>query len=414
MSAIIFDFDGVLLDTLDALKQLYFRILSSYGSHGTEDEFKFLNGARLPEIVCHLIKQHGLKCSEQELLIQYQQEIENLYCALFVHPAMGKVVCLLFARGYKLGLASSCPARQIEQVLQNSQLLKYFHTILGGDQVKEGKPQPDLFLCCLAEMGESTALVIEDADAGVEAAIAAGCRVMRWDLASLRKPELMCETIKEFADSHYSYLGIWPDCQIDITGTHAYDSDGMESEWQELMQTNSNLFNGPVLILEQLELRRHVSLKVQQSDYRYWLLSSERPIIVGVMGVVVNEDDLVLLGKRAQWVGQHPGLWEFVPAGTLTEADPMGQLNLEWLEETGQKTLPDWQWKCALIMDHEDKVLVIVHLGRVGGLILESLKSNEFDMYAWFDMNTDQLGPMLVETLTRLRMADTDLGFPGV
>ena len=78
-----------------------------------------------------------------------------------------------------VGLASSSPRRMIDKVLQRHDVLRYFDVIVSGDMVEHGKPDPEIFLTCAAQMGISSegfqeTYVIEDSHNGIRAAFDAG------------------------------------------------------------------------------------------------------------------------------------------------------------------------------------------------------------------------------------------------
>lgn len=110
----------------------------------------------------------------------------------------GAAEILKFLHGNKIptGLASSSPRAMIEKVLKPHDVLQYFDTIVSGDMVKRGKPDPEIFLKCAAQLGIpeskfSETFVIEDSHNGIRAARAAGMQpVMVPDL--LPATEEMC------------------------------------------------------------------------------------------------------------------------------------------------------------------------------------------------------------------------------
>ncbi len=83
--------------------------------------------------------------------------------------------------GIKLGIASNTSTRSIIERLEKNQLLHYFDTIVGIDQVAySGKPAPDLFITAAEKLGCTieTCLVIEDSESGAEGAHRAGMDVI--------------------------------------------------------------------------------------------------------------------------------------------------------------------------------------------------------------------------------------------
>jgi HAD superfamily hydrolase (TIGR01509 family) len=94
-------------------------------------------------------------------------------------PGAKEILQYLKGQEIPVGLASSSPRRMIDKVLQRHDVLRYFDVIVSGDMVEHGKPDPEIFLTCAAQMGISSegfkeTYVIEDSHNGIRAAFDAG------------------------------------------------------------------------------------------------------------------------------------------------------------------------------------------------------------------------------------------------
>ena len=94
-------------------------------------------------------------------------------------PGAKEILQYLKGQEIPVGLASSSPRRMIDKVLQRHDVLRYFDVIVSGDMVSHGKPDPEIFLTCAAQMGISSeefkeTYVIEDSHNGIRAAFDAG------------------------------------------------------------------------------------------------------------------------------------------------------------------------------------------------------------------------------------------------
>ena len=94
-------------------------------------------------------------------------------------PGAAEILKSLEDNKIPAGLASSSPRVVIDKVLGPHDLLRYFDTIVSGDMVERGKPDPEIFLKCAAQLGipeskYSETFVIEDSHNGIRAAYAAG------------------------------------------------------------------------------------------------------------------------------------------------------------------------------------------------------------------------------------------------
>ena len=112
-----------------------------------------------------------------------------------------------------MGLASSSPRRMIEKVLGRHDVLRYFDVIVSGDMVSHGKPDPEIFLTCAAQMGISSeefkeTYVIEDSHNGIRAAAAAGMHpIMIPDLLEVTEEmQTLAETICPSLHAAIEYL----------------------------------------------------------------------------------------------------------------------------------------------------------------------------------------------------------------
>ena len=94
-------------------------------------------------------------------------------------PGAAEILKFLKDNDIPTGLASSSPRVMIEKVLRPHDVLQYFDTVISGDMVEHGKPDPEIFLKCAAQMSipeskYSEIFVIEDSHNGIRAAYAAG------------------------------------------------------------------------------------------------------------------------------------------------------------------------------------------------------------------------------------------------
>jgi len=119
------------------------------------------------------------------------------------------------------------------------------------------------------------------------------------------------------------------------------DIDEIDARWEALQQSNPAFFDGRALHV--LGVHRNgcggATINLVECAYRFYAVQCEdfdcgvRPL--GVKGITMH-GDRVLMGRRADWVHQYPGLWEFAPGGGVEPgADPVDVLLSELAEETG-------------------------------------------------------------------------------
>ena len=76
---LIFDFDGVIVDSVSSLYEVYIDFLEEFGIRGNQEEFNLLNGPKLSEIVSFLKNKYHIQKDEKELLRVYQNKIASIY-----------------------------------------------------------------------------------------------------------------------------------------------------------------------------------------------------------------------------------------------------------------------------------------------------------------------------------------------
>lgn len=181
-SLVIFDCDGVLVDTEPVANRLLVRVLAEDGFHVTYEECRRLFVGRTMEAVM----QHVEEAIGRPLGGHWPAYIRDETLKAFaegVAPVAGAEDALLAlrARGVPFCVASSGRFEKMRFTLGATGLLPLVEDVLfSAEQVARGKPAPDLFLHAAKEMGHApeACLVIEDSVPGVQAAVAAGMPVV--------------------------------------------------------------------------------------------------------------------------------------------------------------------------------------------------------------------------------------------
>ncbi len=179
--ALIFDMDGLLVDSEPLAAQAMTDFLARFGQSPRPEVAAKLLGRRLPEAIAIVRDAYELAPDLEELTRVYgAMRLAALRGNL--RPMAGAREILAFGRraGLRLALATSGMREHVDVSLAESGLCGLFDAEVTGDQVQRGKPAPDLFLLAAQQLGVSPAdcVVLEDAPLGVEAAKAAGMRVI--------------------------------------------------------------------------------------------------------------------------------------------------------------------------------------------------------------------------------------------
>ena len=177
--AVIFDMDGVIIDSEPIHKAAEKEVFSTWGISLTESEHAALTGSAGPDIWRSFRETHDLSVS-LDIFMQTHEEkyLELLEAAQPMEPIPGARPLIegLHARGIPLALASSASEHEIQIVMDLFQLHDYFPIKISGATLPQSKPHPGIFLKAaeLLNMAPKHCLVIEDSANGVRAAKAAG------------------------------------------------------------------------------------------------------------------------------------------------------------------------------------------------------------------------------------------------
>jgi beta-phosphoglucomutase len=178
--AVIFDMDGVMVDTGQQHYAAWQRLFAEMGrEEPSKAEFCVTFGMRNPELL-RLFFGPNLADDKVEELGRKKEAYYRELVREQVKPALGLLPLLreLKGRGFKVAVGTSAPRENIELVLGVLGITEEMDAVVGGADVARGKPAPDTFLLAAERCGvpPERCLVIEDAPAGLAAARAAGMR----------------------------------------------------------------------------------------------------------------------------------------------------------------------------------------------------------------------------------------------
>jgi len=178
---VIFDLDGVIVDTKEAHFSSFEKLGEEAGYTITHEQFKGLFGRRNADIFPVLFG-HPLSGEELDRLSGRKEAIFREMVRGCVQPLPG--VCALLPAlkdaGFSLAIGSSTPRANIDLILNELGIMPYFSAIAAAEDVTRGKPDPQVFLCAAQRLGVPPAhcVVVEDAVAGVQAALNGGMKAL--------------------------------------------------------------------------------------------------------------------------------------------------------------------------------------------------------------------------------------------
>jgi HAD superfamily hydrolase (TIGR01509 family) len=179
LQAVIFDMDGVLVDSEPFGFEAMRRVMARHGlPYGEEENAEFLGRTTLDS--CRILRaRHRLPESEETLADWYVEAmLEQIARGPIPMAGVPEVLRGVRGAGYRLALASSAEVRLIDANLAALAIRPLFEAVVSGTQVARGKPAPDVFLAAAERLGVPAAacLVVEDSRNGLLAAKAAGMR----------------------------------------------------------------------------------------------------------------------------------------------------------------------------------------------------------------------------------------------
>lgn len=213
IKACIFDLDGVIVDTAHYHFLAWRRLANELGINLTEELNERLKGVSRMRSLEIILDLGGITLSEHE-----KENLANKKNSWFVDyvermapeeifPGVKTLLQQLRANGYKVGLASA--SKNARTVIQLLQIQNEFDAVVDGTMIIHSKPHPEIFLLAANKLGVDPAecLVFEDAEAGVEAALAAGMKCVGiGSKDQLGKANLVLSTTGQFQLSTLSEL----------------------------------------------------------------------------------------------------------------------------------------------------------------------------------------------------------------
>jgi beta-phosphoglucomutase len=179
--ALVFDWDGVLVDSGPNYYRAYEMVLQDTGVTTTPREIYLREGQPTPQVLAAILSDRGITVDEDRLseLMERRREYD---IALGKHKFFNGIWALvkrLRHAGYRTGMVTGSSRKSVEGVLTRD-LEAAFDVVITADDVERGKPDPQSFVMAAATLGLSAAqcLVIENAPFGIQAARAAGCSVV--------------------------------------------------------------------------------------------------------------------------------------------------------------------------------------------------------------------------------------------
>lgn len=176
-SAVIFDMDGVIVDSPLIWEDIVEQFFNEHVSGWTRKHTQLVEGMGIEDIFHILRQQYQISLTPQELKKFYREAGFDIYQnKVSLLPGVKELIQQLRKKNIPLGLGSSSEHCWVKTVVERFELEPFFQSIISADHVAKCKPAPDIFLKVAQELNIPCAecLVIEDSRYGVQAAKKAG------------------------------------------------------------------------------------------------------------------------------------------------------------------------------------------------------------------------------------------------
>jgi beta-phosphoglucomutase len=179
LKAVLFDMDGVIVDSMPYHFISWFEALRKYNVRIAPADIFGMEGAKWDKVIRYAFKRDGLTLTGQtaQKIFSDRQVLFAKYFKRYIFREIIEVIKLLKNQGFLIGLVTGSSLAEAKKMLPKN-IYVLFDTKISGDMVQRGKPRPDSYLLAAEKLNVSPkdCIVVENAPYGIKAAKAAGMR----------------------------------------------------------------------------------------------------------------------------------------------------------------------------------------------------------------------------------------------
>lgn len=178
MKAILFDFDGVVVKSMESHYQGWHKALEEYGIDMNPEELYLLEGQGVEEVASQLIRKFNLPTDLRPNIIEKKRFYFNQNKEVGVYPFLIETLDWARERELKTALVTGGDFERVKETLKNFGIDTYFDVIVTSSDVTHTKPSPEPYLMAskLLNVEPSDCIVIENAPLGIRSAKNAGMK----------------------------------------------------------------------------------------------------------------------------------------------------------------------------------------------------------------------------------------------
>ncbi len=181
IKAVIFDMDGLMIDSERVTYEEYVKKLSQLGYSFNEPTYRQCLGKNKQGICQVFYDNFGQVFPMKEVWDDVHVAIdERLEQEVPIKKGLTELLHYLKEHNYKTIVATSSARNRVDKILNNAGIYQFFDDIICGDEVTHGKPHPEIFLtaCQKLNVDSQQAIVLEDSEAGIQAAYSGNIKVI--------------------------------------------------------------------------------------------------------------------------------------------------------------------------------------------------------------------------------------------
>lgn len=214
LNTVIFDIDGLLIDSEPLWNEAASEVFHQYGVHLTEEQYKTTTGLRTKEFVqwwfaYYQISQEACGSAGKKIVQRVLEKIESKGSLM---PGVPYIFDFFARKSFKIGLATSSPPELIDLVVNRAGIGKYLHATSSAEDLPYGKPHPQVYLDCAERLQSPpvNCICFEDSFNGLIAAKAARMKCVivphisqareeKWAAADLK-----LSSLQNFGELHFT------------------------------------------------------------------------------------------------------------------------------------------------------------------------------------------------------------------
>ncbi|MGA6163008.1 HAD family hydrolase [Amycolatopsis magusensis] len=179
MDAVVFDLDGVLVDSEQTWDEVRRAVVAEHGGTWRDESTRAMQGMSTPEWARYLVADLGVRLGADEVAKVVVDGMRQRYADGPPVIDGGPEAVRAVGERYPVAIASSSPPVLIQAFLEATDLRDLVRVVLSSEQVDAGKPAPDVYLEAARQLGVGAAdcAAVEDTTNGLKSAMAAGMRV---------------------------------------------------------------------------------------------------------------------------------------------------------------------------------------------------------------------------------------------